>query len=375
MPRLWTRSLVTVSIALLFGAMIPNIFIIAPRYLGAHGAAKAEIGMIMGAYQVAVLAITPFVVPFAARVGFARVLSLGCAVAGAGALWFAFTDALPWYVAARGVQGLGFAIIMVGAAAFVAETAPRERLGEAMGITAIVTLVAQALGPVLGEYVQQSLSYHAAFVTGAILGGCGAIAALMMPSATVRIENGHASLRRAWPALTALMLSGLGFGAAWLFLADFARSRGVYSIDSFFWPYVIAALFSRIALGKVSDRYGRHRVSSPALLGHMLAFAALPLVHHSWQLFPIGLAYGFMHGTYYPALQALAVERTVGPRSKAAAASTFAFGVGIILAAFCLGPLAQVAGYDVMYGTAALAVGVAAWIVWRDGRDSAAIGA
>ena len=43
MPRLWTRSLVTVSIALLFGAMIPNIFIIAPRYLGTHGAAKAEI--------------------------------------------------------------------------------------------------------------------------------------------------------------------------------------------------------------------------------------------------------------------------------------------------------------------------------------------
>jgi MFS family permease len=366
--RLFSRALVTVSIALLFGAMIPNIFVIAPRFLGAGGAAKAEIGMIMGAYQVATLAITPFVVPLAARIGFARVLSLGCAVAGSGALWFAYADALPWFVAARVLQGLGFAAIMVGAAAFVAETAPPSRLGEAMGITAIVTLIAQALGPVLAEFVQQHGSYHAAFLTGAIVGGAGAIAALAMPSSTVRIERARAELQRARPALFALMLSGLGFGAAWLFLADFARSRGVYSIDSFFWPYVGAALFSRIALGKLSDRLGRHRTAAPALLGHMLAFAALPLVHRSWHLFPIGLVYGFVHGTYYPTLQALVVERNVGPRSKAAAASTFAFGVGILAAAFFLGPLAGLAGYNVMYATAAAAAGLAALAVMFDAR-------
>jgi MFS family permease len=367
--RLRTPSLVTVCVTLLFGAMIPNIFVVAPRALSLLFD-RQQIGVIMGAYQIAVLVVTPMVVPIATRIGFAALLAGGCLVAGAGAFWFAYADTLFTLTSARAVQGVGFAIVMVGAAAFVAETAPRNRLGEALGITGIVTLVAQALGPVVAEYMQQATSYRAAFLLGAAMGGAGAVAAWQLPAATARVisEPIWNRLRSAMPALLALGLSGVGFGAAWLFLADFAKRHDMTGIHTFFWPYVVAAVFSRVVLGKVSDRQGRHRVSWPALLGHAACFVALPLCSAGWHLIPVGLGYGLCHGIYYPALQALVVERADGPRGKAVAASTFAFGVGIIVAAYGLGPIALLGGYLAMYWISAAVAVVGAVLIVVDSR-------
>ena len=83
-----------------------------------------------------------------------------------------------------------------------------------------------------------------------------------------------------------------------------------------------------------------------------------------WHLVAVGLLFGLAHGIYYPTLQAMIVERGGDERSRAIAASTFSFGLGIAVGAFGLGAVAKAAGYPPIYLIAAGAGAAAAVVVW-----------
>jgi hypothetical protein len=64
--------MVRVMVTLLLGAGVANLFVIAPRFLGAIGYDKRQIGVVMGAFNLASLAMAPVVARLIARLGFAR---------------------------------------------------------------------------------------------------------------------------------------------------------------------------------------------------------------------------------------------------------------------------------------------------------------
>lgn len=74
-----------------------------------------------------------------------------------GLLWFSLTSllcglapSLPWLIAARGLQGIGAAILLAHTLALVSETLPKEQSGRAMGLMGTLSAVGTALGPTLG---------------------------------------------------------------------------------------------------------------------------------------------------------------------------------------------------------------------------------
>jgi EmrB/QacA subfamily drug resistance transporter len=75
-------------------------------------------------------------------------------------------------IAARAVQGVGFAIIPL-ALAIVAETFPRERIAVAQGIISATFAIGAAAGLVLGAYIIEYLgwqwAFHSAFVVNIVL--------------------------------------------------------------------------------------------------------------------------------------------------------------------------------------------------------------
>ena len=96
----------------------------------------------------------------------------------------------------------------------------------------------------------------------------------------------------------------------------------------FFAPYVVGAVFSRVSLGGLADRRGRAPVSAIALVGHVGAFGLLAIASGPLHLALVGIVYGVCHGLYYPAMQALVVERAGGTRRTAVAAAVLAHGRG-----------------------------------------------
>ena len=139
--RLVTPALVLVTVTLFLGAQVPNVFVLAPRFLADRGHTEDQLGVIMGGFNLASLVMSPVVGWLCLRLGHARVLAAGCLVSAVGAVGFALADELVGFTAGRALQGLGFAAVLVGAAAYVAETAPPARLGEALGLAGVLTML------------------------------------------------------------------------------------------------------------------------------------------------------------------------------------------------------------------------------------------
>lgn len=355
--------MVRVMITLLLGAGVANLFVIAPRFLGAMGYDKRQIGVVMGAFNLASLAMSPLVARLLARLGFARVIAGGCALAAVGAAVFAQVDTLAGYAAARAIQGAGMACLTIGAAAYVAESSPIERLAQALGAAGVLTLVAMALGPALAQLIHDHAGWPWVWRAGVISGAAAVLTTLRLPPAMRHDGPAPAAGATAWDALIATGLAGVGFGAIWSFLADYGPRVGVPRVTAFFTAYVVAAITARLFLGGLSDRLGRATVARPALVGHALALAGMSQLGATWHLIVVGAVYGLCHGVYYPTLQALVVERAGGARGAAIATSTFAFGLGLVGAAFGLGPVARAWGYPTIYAIAAGAGLVAALLL------------
>jgi len=371
-PTVASRALVTrptliVWATLFLGALAPNLFVLAPSYLAGRGHGADEIGLIMGSFNIAMLTTMHLVGRLTSRIGHRGVIAAGCLITAAGCLLFEAAAGAPAEIAAhagaRAVQGFGFAWLLVGSGAFVAETAPADRLAQALGIAGVLTLASQAVGPSVGELLERVVGWPWVFRAGAIGGLAAAMVAMFLPLVD---EHPPAVRERgvgAWPVLVATGLAGFGFGSVWSFLSHWSDEAGVAEVTPFFVPYVAAAIATRVFLGHLPDRMGRRATAAPALIGHALALVWLSRLDSRLDLVGIGLLFGLSHGVHYPTLQAMVVERSAG-RSRAIAASSFSFGLGAVSAAFGLGALAHAAGYPVIYLVAAAAGVVAAAVVW-----------
>ena len=87
-------------------------------------------------------------------------------IAGVGAA--GFSTNIDMLLAARAVQGAGFAIIPLGIA-IITDVFPRERVATAQGIISGTFAIGAAAGLVIGSYVVQDLSWQWAFHTAFIL--------------------------------------------------------------------------------------------------------------------------------------------------------------------------------------------------------------
>jgi MFS family permease len=110
-----------------------------------------------------------------------RLLLTGLGVFAVASVLCGAAPALWLLIAARGVQGLGAAIVMALTLAFVAEAVPKDKTGSAMGLLGTSSAIGTALGPSLGGVLIAGLGWRAIFF-------------LNVPLATMAILLVHRSL-------------------------------------------------------------------------------------------------------------------------------------------------------------------------------------
>jgi MFS family permease len=83
-----------------------------------------------------------------------------------------FSPSIYFLIAARAVQGIGFAIVPL-ALAIIAETFPKERIATAQGVVSATFAIGAAAGLILGSYIVQDLgwqwAFHSAFILSVVL--------------------------------------------------------------------------------------------------------------------------------------------------------------------------------------------------------------
>lgn len=180
------RSLAMASLALAMllpslGTSVANMAL--PALAQSFACSFQEVQWVVLAYLLASTTLIVSVGKLGDLVGHRRLLLGGILLFSAGCGVAAAAPALGVLVAARALQGLGAAVMMVLSVAFVAETVPRDQVGKAMGLLGTTSAIGTALGPSLGGLLISGFGWRAIFLANLLLGLCAwALASRCLPA-------------------------------------------------------------------------------------------------------------------------------------------------------------------------------------------------
>jgi len=141
-----------------------------PTLAQAFDAPFRQVQWIVLAYLLAITTVIVGVGRLGDVTGRRRLLLAGIVLFTAASVLCGVAPGLWLLIAARAAQGLGAAIMMALAMAFVGETVPAARTGSALGLLGTMSAIGTALGPSLGGVLIAGLGWRAIFLVNVPLG-------------------------------------------------------------------------------------------------------------------------------------------------------------------------------------------------------------
>jgi len=149
------------------------------------------------------------------RFGLKRIFAIGIALFAVASMWCGLAPNATQLIVARAVQGIGGALLTPGSLAIIRATFNAARRGRAIGLWSGFSAITSAIGPLLGGWLVQHLSWRWVFFINIPL-ALVVLVVLFLPLrhlSTVANESGSPN-RLDWPGalLATLGLGGLVFG-------------------------------------------------------------------------------------------------------------------------------------------------------------------
>jgi EmrB/QacA subfamily drug resistance transporter len=95
--------------------------------------------------------------------GRAKVFVIGVILFACASVWCGLAPSIGWLIVARGLQGIGAALLVPGSLALISASFPDDRRGQAIGTWSGFTSITSALGPVLGGWLVEHASWRWVF--------------------------------------------------------------------------------------------------------------------------------------------------------------------------------------------------------------------
>jgi MFS transporter, DHA1 family, multidrug resistance protein len=244
----------------------------------------------------------------------------------------------PWQlVALRMVEG-AFTGTVAASTALVASSAPRDRLGFALGLIQTAVFSGASLGPFLGGLFANQFGFRPTFLISALfLGSAGIIVIFFVKERFTPMprgkERGIAAMRAssAWifaPTLLAMItvlfvtrfaqmgtrpIMPLYFGE----LGDLTDAQAASISGLAFGLLGATSALASIYLGRRGDRVGHYRVLLASVVGAGLIYLPMSIVGVPWQLVVLQALFGVAAGGLIPAANAIVANSTPPERRGA----------------------------------------------------------
>jgi len=377
--------IVSGRVALVFGCSLGALtsfylmLSVTPLFATAAGAGSAGAGIVTGVLMLAGVA-AEFAAPsLMNRFGNAAVLAVGLALLGAPTLLLLASGQLAMIVAVSLVRGLGFGLLVVVTGALVVSLVPRERRGEAVGLSGVVSCVPGVVALPSGVW----LAGHAGFALVIAVAGLSALA----PLAAVPWLTGVADHRQAAAGLGAEPPIGLKAGlrrgeqlrpalafaattvSAGVVVAFVPLAAGVSGNIAAVGLFVqaITATIARWWAGKQGDRHGHGRLLIPGLVIAAGGMAGLVWATNLVTLTLAMAAFGTGFGVCQTSTLTQMMDR-VPPSGYGMVSAlwnmAYDLGYGVGPAAF--GLFVARTGYPAAFAITAVVILVALGPAWRD---------
>ncbi len=360
MKTMWNKHFLVALFGYFFLFMSITVFFLFPLFLEQFNPSKSQIGLIMGIHSVTAIFIRPFFGRMIDVKGRRKISLFGIAFLIVTVPFFHFIgDAGLFPVFLRALTGIGWGISMTATMTICSDLAPVERLAHSMGIIGFAGILSSALGPLLAEEVIKKFGFDALFnMSLAFL--LASFLCMLLTKEVVRPDNSR-QLDKSKSLLsvsifTILFISvmpivhGAVRAAVVYFIVLFGKSIPLERISPFFLSFSCAAIFTRLWIGDLSDRYGRKQVIFPAACVISTNLILISQVKSLWLFVLTGLIGGFGQGLIFPALSTYIID-IVGRKNKGLAISLYLafFDVGMGFGATFFGWISDLYGYRMMY--------------------------
>jgi MFS family permease len=333
---LWAVFMATAAVRVGFGAIMP----VMPIYAKDHGLTTAMIAVMTNAYMIANALFQSYAGHLGDRWGRRPVMLVGTWLYTAAAALF-MIDAGPWYyVALRGLEGLGACAFGPVVRAYVADLVSEENRGKAYGQLTSFDFAGLLFGPMLGGLVQNLAGPRAPFALCAVLGLLAGIPLLVLTrrlrhhgvaepapesgadAAEVQIAEAHRQVPALRllksPGFWAVALPGIGFAylnamysVAWSIYMERIGATS-WQISLSFTLFAVPMVLLMVPFGRLADRVGRPLLIAVGGVGSALATLTYGLLPYPWALIGFGVLDGAASAMFTPASQAFMAD--VSPR-------------------------------------------------------------
>lgn len=333
----WQRTLYVLVLAQLFTAIgFSSFFPFLPLYvadLGSSSGLSLELlsGLVYSGQGFAMMLASPVWGALADRYG-RKIMVERAMFGGAGVLLLmAFARSAEDLVLLRTAQGLITGTV-AAASTLVAASAPRERMGYAMGLLELGLGTGVAVGPLMGGVIADAYGYQATFyVTAGLLLFSGVLVAFGVEEHFGPAESNQAGTVNIWKEWRDVLVSpGIMFIYGMRFISQMGRML-ILPIVPLLVVLIMqddarlntmtglvtgvaagATTISSVYLGRLGDRLGHRGVLVACLVAAVPIYALQYLVGAPWQLLLLQALVGVTMGGVLPATNALLSEYSHG---------------------------------------------------------------
>lgn len=347
---------------------------------GPLGADAVGVGIGLGAFSIASLAVRPLVGWASDRFGRRPLLLVGGALTVAALAAHLAAGSLPAFVIVRSLLGIGEAFFFVAAVAAISDLAPPDRRGEAINVGSLSVYLGLAAGPFIGESLLGAAGYGAVWLVAGAAAGLATLLSLLVPETAPSVLAAARNLRAGAPAERAprgrlfhpagvlpgfLILTGtFGMAGFFAFVPLHASAIGMAGAGIPLAIYALIVIVLRIAFAKLPDQIGAARLSGAALTVTALGLALIgllpgvPGLYAGTAVFAVGVAFMF------PALLAVAVARVdENERGSVVGTSSAFLDLSFGLAPALLGLVVEASGFPAAFVVAAGVAGAGAVLI------------
>lgn len=339
-----------------------SLFFLLPLFLRQFQPNGQQVGLIMGIHSLTAIAIRPIFGRMIDLQGGKRLSLLGILILMVSVpLFHLVRDSGFFPVALRAVTGIGWGISMTATIAMCTDLAPVQSMARSIGIVGVAGLIANAVGPSLGEEIIKHYGFRGLFncSLGFLLLSFVLIIITREMPREEREEGRSSSLSKILISYSPLVILVVGImplihgsvrGAVIYFMPLLVKSLNLGRVGPFFIIFSAAAILTRFRLGGLADRHGRKKIVLLSALIIALNLILISQLKSTPVLWLAGFIGGVGQGLIFPALSTYLID-FLGHQNKGQAISLYnsLFDAGMGLGSMFYGWVYEMAGLQPMY--------------------------